>query len=559
MAISSWVPPLPPNPDDFKNPPPFAPHPLIHFRAGKVKVALGKDIETGIFKKPIFGPVEITRNGIATDEHAYEPHRHTDKALLHYCSSHYADWAKEIPASAHHFKPGAFGENFFSEEVSEKNVCIGDRITIGNVLLEVTEPRAPCFKLNHRFEVKDMAKRSQTLMRTGWLYRVLTPGIVHAGDIIRLVERPYPEWSVSRVMYYLFIDRNCMDMNKKLSELEPLGEDIKSRFIKRVADNKLEDETGRWFGGESDKMDAWSEYRIVEKRRETNTVTAFVLEAIEDLKEQDITPVEPGSHVRLKLGGKLVRAYSVVGGTSKRFELGIALDSNSRGGSRFLHEETKVGDVITASRITTSFPLAPEADHHVIIAGGIGITSFMSALSHLESSGKSYELHLAVADEVPFASRLPPRAKVYRKAQSARLDLPSVFSQITSCGAHIYCCGPRRLMDGVRAAAAQFGVPEHTLHFEAFTVETSGDPFMVELKESGKVVEVGPMQSLLDALRAVGMDVDSSCEVGNCGTCRVDVCKGRVEHRGTGLEEDAKGIAMLSCVSRGVGRIVLDL
>ena len=114
-------------------------------------------------------------------------------------------------------------------------------------------------------------------------------------------------------------------------------------------------------------------------------------------------------------------------------------------------------------------------------------------------------------------------------------------------------------MDAVQATAKRYGVPDSSVHFEQFTVTTSGDPFTVELKQSKKVVEVGPTQSLLDALKAAGMDVDSSCEVGNCGTCKVDVCDGRIEHRGTGLLEDEKCGAMLSCVSRGVGRIVLDL
>jgi ferredoxin len=114
-------------------------------------------------------------------------------------------------------------------------------------------------------------------------------------------------------------------------------------------------------------------------------------------------------------------------------------------------------------------------------------------------------------------------------------------------------------MNDVVATAMKYNVPDSLVHLEQFTVTTSGDPFTVELKESKKTLEVGPTQSLLDALKAVGMDIDSSCEVGNCGTCKVDVCDGRVEHRGTGLMEDEKCGAMLSCVSRGVGRIVLDL
>jgi ferredoxin-NADP reductase len=261
------------------------------------------------------------------------------------------------------------------------------------------------------------------------------------------------------------------------------------------------------------------------------------------------------------LGGKLVRAYSVVGGNSKRFELGVSLSPESRGGSRYLHEQAQEGDVLTASRITTSFPLATDADEHIIIAAGIGITAFLPAFKYLQERQQRFHLHYAHVGEMPFASQinaLGPNATIYDKTQGQRFDIPAVISR-TQDRSHIYICGPQRLMDDVVATAKKYSLPDSSVHLEQFTVTTSGDPFTVELRESKKTIEVGATQSLLDALRAAGMDVDASCEVGNCGTCKVDVCAGRVEHKGTGLLEDEKGEAMLSCVSRGVGRIVLDL
>lgn len=560
MAISTWVPPPPPDPDALRNPPPFEPFPLIRVRSGKIKKALGNGrIETAIFKHPIPGPVEITKNGVVNDEHAYIPHRSPDKALLHYCTSHYAEWAKEIPASEAHFKPGAFGENIFNTEVSEKNICIGDRIAIGDIVVEVSEPRAPCYKLNHRFEVKDMAKRTQTLLRTGWLYRIIKPGVITAGDMIRLLERPHPDWTVARVMYYLHLETDNKEIMKEMIEIPPLGEEVKDKFRARLAKGVTENQDDRMFGSADDKMDAWYECRVVEKRMETRNVTAFVLKTVEDL--QNPTPVEPGSHVRLKLGGKLVRAYSVTGGTTNRFELGIALDANSRGGSKYLHDHVQAGDIITAGRIAASFPLARDADQHIIIAGGIGITAFLAALAYLTDTKQAFHLHYAVSNEVPFKNRiaaLGPNVTIYNSAEGTRMDLKNILSHADN-STHIYTCGPTRLMDAVSATAKHFNIPDALVHMEQFTVTTSGDPFTAELRQSKKVVEVGATQTLLDVLKEAGMDVDSSCEVGNCGTCKVDVCEGRVEHKGTGLLDEEKGEAMLACVSRGVGRIVLDL
>lgn len=96
------------------------------------------------------------------------------------------------------------------------------------------------------------------------------------------------------------------------------------------------------------------------------------------------------------------------------------------------------------------------------------------------------------------------------------------------------------------------------IHLEAFQIATSGDPFTVEVKKTGQVLAVDGEKTLLETIREAGLEVDSSCETGNCGTCRVEVCQGRVDHRGSGLGGENKANAMLSCVSRGIGHIVID-
>ncbi|KAH7381477.1 pyruvate kinase-like protein [Phaeosphaeria sp. MPI-PUGE-AT-0046c] len=557
MARSVWVPPPPPDPETLKNPPAFAPFPLGQLRAGKVKRF--RTFKSAIAKTALSGPTEITVDGIKSDEHGFPAHIHPDKAILHYCTKHYDEWKKEIPASEPLFKPGGFGENMFNYEISERDVCIGDRIAIGDVVVEVSEPRSPCATLNHRFEVRDMAKRAQTLLRTGWLYRVIEPGIVQPGDMFRLLERPYPEWTVARVMYYLFIDTKDIAMMKQIVEIAPLGFEIKDKFKARLVTGASEDQNARMFSSGARLMDSWNEYRIAEKRRETSKVAAFILDSVDDTSE--VVPVQPGSHVRLKLGGKLVRAYSVIGGDSKRFELGISLDPASRGGSKYLHDQAKVGDVLTVGRITTSFPLATDAEEHIIIAAGIGITAFLPAFKYLQNKEQRFHLHYAHAGEMPFAPQinaLGSNASIYDKSEGQRVNVDAIISRAQS-GSHIYTCGPERLMDEVVAVAKKYGLPDSSVHLEQFTINTSGDPFTAELRESKKIVEVGSTQTLLDALRAVGMDMDSSCEVGNCGMCKVDVCSGKIEHKGTGLLDEEKDDSMLSCVSRGVGKIVLDI
>ncbi|KAH7119633.1 pyruvate kinase-like protein [Dendryphion nanum] len=551
----------PPNGDSFINPPPFAPHPLRQVRSGKIKKVFGKfPVDSAIYKVQLSGPVPVGHTGILSDEQAWEGHGGPDKALLHYSAAHYDEWKEELPLSKHLLNAGGFGENLVSDGLDERTVCIGDRIKIGEeVIVEVTGNRAPCSKLNHRFEIKDMAKRAQTLYRTGWMYRVLKTGNIRVGDMIELLERPCPEWPVARLMHYLYNEKDNKDRMREALELEQVDESLRRILKNRLEKGEVEDQNARMFGPDGFAMDTWSDFRIAEKRRETSTVTAFILEAVD--QEEKPVQVEPGSHVRLKLGGDLVRAYSVVGGTSNRFELGIALDVSSRGGSKYLHEETTVGDILIASRITASFPLAAEADRHIMIAGGIGITAFLAAIDYLEKSDRVYELHFAVRERIPFADRIAAfgsHVKVYNRSKGEQLDLDRVISYANG-STHIYCCGPQRLMDGVETAADKFGIPRASVHFEQFAVSTSGDPFTAELRESKKVVEVAGSQTLLDALKKTGMDIDSSCEAGNCGTCRVNLVSGRVDHRGTGLLDSEKQSTLLSCVSRGIGRIVLDL
>lgn len=540
---------------------PFEADELLQVRTGKIKPLYDLPVTSAIYKNPRKGPVRVTTTGLEGDEQAYEKHGGPEMALLHYCTRHYDAWKADCPQSMHRFNVGGFGENLVSSTANERNICIGDIIQIGDeVQVQVSLPRQPCFKLNHRFEVKDMSRQAQEKSRTGWYYRVLRTGSIQAGDKIVLVKRLYPQRTIEAVQYYLHRDTRNIEAMQELLNLPELGEEIRTIFTNRLR-KKYENQDDRLVGDDTMALNAWSKYKIAVKRRETQRIYSFTLEAIVPVEPD--RKVQPGSHVRLKLGGKLMRAYSIIGGTSNRFELGIALDPNSRGGSRYLHETTKEGDVLSVSKIVSSFPLSAEADHHVLIAGGIGITAFLAAAEKLQESGESYILHLAVrnSNEVPFQrhlDKLGPNLVMHNKAIGETLNLSQIIAR-TNDNTHIYCCGPSRLGDGVASAAQSHGVPPGNVHFEAFQTATTGDPFTAELAHSNTTVAVDGDKTLLEALRDTGLDVPSSCESGSCGTCRVDVRKGRVEHRGTGLFESDKHFSMLSCVSRGIGHVVLEI
>ena len=151
---------------------------------------------TGFFKVPVAGPVWLGREGLAGDGQAdLRNHGGPDKAVNVYPAEHYPHWAKEIGVTE--LPRPAFGENFTTAGLLENEVCIGDVIAVGTTLVQLSQPRQPCWKLSRRWRVRDLALRVQQSGRTGWYFRVLREGEVEGGQSLTLLERPHPEWTVA--------------------------------------------------------------------------------------------------------------------------------------------------------------------------------------------------------------------------------------------------------------------------------------------------------------------------------------------------------------------------
>jgi len=196
-------------------------HTLLRGRALPYHHLNGRDGGmSAIAKQAVHGPVPVGLVGLEGDEQGdLRVHGGADKAVHHYALEHYDAWRVELgrlPALA---APPAFGENFSTTGVTEADICLGDQVRAGTCLLEVSQSRQPCWKLNVRLGVADMALRVQRSGRTGWYYRVLEPGTVQAGDVLRLAARPHPEWPLSRVIRLLYTDTLHLDDLRALSRL----------------------------------------------------------------------------------------------------------------------------------------------------------------------------------------------------------------------------------------------------------------------------------------------------------------------------------------------------
>lgn len=167
-------------------------------------------------------------------------HGGVEKAIHHYPREHYAAWIAELGEHPLLMQAGAFGENFSTSGWSEADVCLGDRVRAGTALLEVSQGRMPCWKLNDRFEVAGMSLRVQESGRTGWYYRVLEEGVVAAGDILQLVERRHPDWSLLRLSEVLFDRRADAELLRQCLAL-PLTPSWRRTLERRLEKGQVED------------------------------------------------------------------------------------------------------------------------------------------------------------------------------------------------------------------------------------------------------------------------------------------------------------------------------
>ena len=285
---------------------------------------------------------------------------------------------------------------------------------------------------------------------------------------------------------------------------------------------------------------------------------------------EDLPAWEPGAHVDVVLGPELERQYSLCGNPADRsaWRIAVLRESAGRGGSAHVHGQLGQGDKIRVRGPRNHFALKA-APRYRFIAGGIGITPVLPMLAAAEAAGADWTLlyggrsrrSMAFVEEL--RSTYGDRVRIAPQDETGLLDLGAELGTPDS-GTLVYCCGPGALLDAVEERCRTW--PQGALHLERFqpkVQETGGDTeFEVVLDRSARSVTVPADVSVLDAVRAAGVEVLFSCTEGTCGTCETDVLEGTPDHRDSVLtnEEREAGETMMICVSRCAGkRLVLDL
>lgn len=283
-----------------------------------------------------------------------------------------------------------------------------------------------------------------------------------------------------------------------------------------------------------------------------------------DAEGKALPAFSAGAHIAIRAPNGLLRKYSLCNdpGERERYLVAIKREANGRGGSCDLVDNVKAGDRLMVAPPVNDFALPQRAQDFIFIAGGIGITPIMAMIKEVMRQGKRFRLYYcsrsaettAFTDELG-APEFKDRVVIhYDDGDPAKsLDLKSILAERKN-REHLYCCGPRPLMEAVRHFTDHWS--SAAVHFEAFsdaeTHKATDKPFKVRLARSGEVLVVPTDKTILEVLRDHGLDVPSSCETGTCGTCRTRMLAGTADHRDLYLPDHERADNIMICVSRAL-------
>ena len=311
--------------------------------------------------------------------------------------------------------------------------------------------------------------------------------------------------------------------------------------------------------------------RLLRVARKDEIAEGITLFELRDPEGAELPAFTAGAHVTLRTPNGLLRKYSLCSDPAQRDHYGFAVkrEASGRGGSINLLDAVQIGDTLPVSVPANDFGLPGRATDFLFIAGGIGVTPFIAMIHQLRAEQKRFRLfyfsrspettaflpELAapdVKDSVIVHHDMGDPARSY--------DLKPVLAERRN-REHLYCCGPTPLMHAVRDMTGHW--TPTSVHFEAFAepekIKPNDKPFRVKLAKAGDEFEVPVGVTVMEAMRARGHEVPSSCETGTCGTCKTKMLSGTADHRDLFLAPHERGDNIMICVSRALSdEIVLD-
>ena len=288
------------------------------------------------------------------------------------------------------------------------------------------------------------------------------------------------------------------------------------------------------------------------------------------LEGGDLPPFTAGAHIDLTLPNGLVRSYSLVNPQSERdrYVIAVQMDRASRGGSKWLHENLRAGDIVTANGPRNNFALDETAEKSILLAGGIGITPILSMIDRLSALGRDWELVYCSRKRASTAFlealEMNPRVRFnFDEEPGGKILDVAALVKAAPANAHLYCCVPLPMLEAFEQATKDLARNRvHVEYFAAKEPPAVEGGFKVVLAKSGRELTVPPGKTILEALCDAGLEIPHSCTEGICGTCETKVLEGVPDHRDrilTESERAANKTMFICCSGSRSAKLVLDL
>jgi ferredoxin-NADP reductase/MOSC domain-containing protein YiiM len=569
----------------------------------------GSTVRTAVWKGAVTGPRMVRRLNIDGDGQGdLAGHGGEQRAVLVYQIDSYRHWQRELGRDD--FVYGQFGENFTVDGLADDEVCIGDRYQIGQASFEVTQPRVTCYRVGVRMNEPRMAAVMVSHGRPGFYLRVLTEGLVEAGDQIVKVASGPEAMTVAEINALLYLPghpRRDATRALRIPALSPGWQSSMRELLEQPGEGSSAGNVGLNQVAASPPP-AWGGFRplrVVRKQAETPSVSSLWLA---DPDGDDLPAAQPGQYITVRLGpnsaaAPLIRSYSLSGRPGEH-DYRISVKREPHGAaSSYVHGQLDVGDTVDVAAPRGVFTLRSNDNPVLLISAGIGVTPVLAMLYSLAASHDGRQiwwLHGArsgaedalASDARALMSVLPhghshiffsqpgPEDEVGTSYETlgrldgrllSRLDIPH--------DADAYLCGPQAFMTDVGAALVALGFDSANIHTETFGTVAASTPGIVAANsgpphapagEAGRGPAVSFARSgltvnwdstyadLLELAEACDVPVRWSCRTGVCHTCETPALSGSVTYAPDPVDAPGNGNILICCAAPETA-VVLDL
>ncbi|MDJ0871612.1 MAG: MOSC domain-containing protein [Gammaproteobacteria bacterium] len=563
-----------------------------------------KQVNTGIFKTPVEGRGMLRRLNLEGDGQAdLWGHGGAFRAVYVYTLENYDYWQRELGRDE--LPHGQFGENFTVRGMLDDDVQVGDVFRIGEALVEVSQPRIPCYKLAMKMAIDDFQNRFLESGRVGFYLRVLEEGHVSAGDTFELVSRDPDGMSVHAISDLLFFNTNDLEATRRALSISALSHGWKGSFEERLAkaDASAVSKAG------------FRTFLVQRKEAESETITSFYLRPKDD---EPLAPFLPGQFLTFDLtipgqSESLIRTYSLSDSPDRDYyrvsikreppptdrpELPPGLSS------AYFHDQVDVGTALQVGAPRGRFHLDVDSDRAVVLlSAGVGLTPLLCMMSTIVRSGsrrRVWFIHGARnGREHAFGPHVQRMARendnVTAHVRFSRPENDDIPGEDYQSRGHVdiellkqllnfddyefYLCGPPPFLKSLYCGLVSTGVAESRIHYEFFgpasvlteEAEAHGQAPVRAAREelsggsevafarSGLTTTWDPeCETLLDLAEHQGLSPDYSCRSGICRTCMCRLVEGEVEYLQEPLNQPEPGCVLI-CVSRPKTNVVIDV